>query len=67
MTIHLLFMWMCHAPWGGNVYLDRRLQFGDKSAVEGFQSITNLLLCAAQAAIGGDVAMRATVSHAAHL
>ena len=66
-TIHLPFLWMCHTPWDGQVYLDRRMQFGDKSAVEGFQSITNLLLCAAQAAIDGDVAMRASVPHAAHL
>ena len=43
------------------------MQFGDKSAVEGFQSITNLLLRAAQAAIDGNAAMRATVPHAAHL
>ena len=66
-TIHLLFLWMCHTSWDGNVYLDRRMQFGDKSAVEGFQSITNLLLCAAQAAIDGDAAMRALVPHASHL
>ena len=65
--IHILCLWMCHTSWDGNVYLDRRMQFGDKSAVEGFQSITNLLLCAAQAAIDGDVAMRAAVPHAAHL
>jgi hypothetical protein len=43
------------------------MQFDDKSAVEGFQSISNLLLCAAQAAIDGNEAMRATVPHAAHL
>ena len=34
-TIHLLFLWMCHTSWDGQVYLDRRMQFGDKSAVEG--------------------------------
>jgi len=43
------------------------MQFGDKSAVEGFQSITNLILCAAQAAIDGNMALRAAVPHAAHL
>ena len=43
------------------------MQFGDKSAVEGFQSITNLLLRAAQAAIDGDAAMRTTAPHAANL
>ena len=67
MTINLLFLWMCHTPWDGQVYLDRRMQFGDKSTVEGFQSVTNLLLRAAQAVIDGDAAMRATVPHAAHL
>ena len=60
-------LWMCHASWDGNVYLDRRMQFGDKSAVEGFQSITNLILCAAQAAIDGNLALRAAAPHAAHL
>ena len=43
------------------------MQFGDKPAVVGFQSITNLILCAAQAAVDGNEAMRATVPHAAHL
>ena len=43
------------------------MQFGDKSAVEGFQSITNLILCAAQAAIDGNLALRAAAPHAAHL
>ena len=65
--IHILCLWMCHTSWDGNVYLDRRMQFGDKSAVEGFQSITNLILCAAQAAIDGNMALRAAVPHAAHL
>ena len=54
--IRILCLWMCHTSWDGNVYLDRRMQFGDKSAVEGFQSITNLILCAAQAAIDGNMA-----------
>ena len=66
-TIHILYLWMCHTSWGGDVFLDRRMQFGDKSAVEGFQSITNLILVAAQDAIDGDLAMRALVPHAAHL
>ena len=65
--IHILCLWMCHTSWDGNVYLDRRMQFGDKSAVEGFQSITNLILCAVQAAIDGNLALRAAVPHAAHL
>ena len=59
-TIHVLYLWMCHTSWGGD-FLDRRMQFGDKSAVEGFQSITNLILVAAQDAIDGDLAMRALV------
>ena len=66
-TIHVLYLWMCHTSWKGDVFLDRRMQFGDKSAVEGFQSITNLLLCAAQAAIDGNEETRALVPHAAHL
>ena len=65
--IHILCLWMCRASWAGNVYLDRRMQFGDKPAVEGFRSITNLILCAAQAAIDGNLALRAAVPHAAHL
>ena len=40
---------------------------GDKSAVEGFQAITNLIIVSAQDAIDGDPAMRALVPHAAHL
>ena len=52
---------------GRRCFLDRRMQFGDKSAVEGFQSITNLILVAAQDAIDGDLTMRALVPGAAHL
>ena len=66
-TIDVSYLWMCHTSWGGDVFLDRRMQFGDKSAVEGFQSITNLILVAAQGAIDGDPTMRALVPHAAHL
>ena len=65
-TIHILYLWMCHTSWGGDVFLDRRMQFGDKSAVEGFQSITNLILVSAQDAIDGNPVMRALVPHAAH-
>ena len=52
---------------GGDVFLDRRMQFDDKSAVEGFQSITNLIIVSAQDATDGDPAMRALVPHTAHL
>ena len=59
---------MCHTSWGGDVFLDRRMQFGDKSAVEGlFQFTANLILVSAQDAIDGDPATRALVPHAAHL
>ena len=66
-TIHQLYLWMCHTSWNGDVYLDRRMQFGDKSAVEGFQSITNLILTAVQQAIDGNQAVRDLVPDAGHL
>ena len=66
-TLHISYLWMCHTSWGGEVFLDRRTRFSDKSAVEGFQSITNLIIVSAQDAIDGDPAMRALVPHAAHL
>ena len=66
-TIHQLYLWMCHTSWNGEVYLDRRMQFGDKSAVEGFQSVTNLILTAVQQAIDGNQAVRDLVPAAAHL
>ena len=43
------------------------MQFGDKSAVEGFQSITNLILTAVQQAIDGNQAVRDLVPDAGHL
>ena len=66
-TIHQLYLWMCHTSWNGDVYLDRRMQFGDKSAVEGVQSITNLILTAVQQAIDGNQAVRDLVPDASHL